>query len=200
MTTLHENIRPKLCKVCAGIDVHRPFCGPENSKSSSDTTTRICYSHAQSLYELLTSAIDDHCHLCCLILDVIRKHYVLISNKKNVVDDWDFVDELEDLEDENESGLPQETLQRFQNFFYEAENTFDDVHDTSSPIVLEFLFRKALRDELPSRCTDIAVHWTQVGGLSRLTTKTSALSLVSRLPGEWAQKATSFTHELNLLP
>jgi len=186
MTGLDEVVTSNLCEICLSLDVQRPFCGPEHSTSSSGINSRVCYAHARSLYDLLTSAIDKQCHLCCLILDVIRKHYILISNKKNVLDDWDYVDDLDDVSDgdEDESRLQQDLLQRYQDFFYEAEHLFEDVNDASSPILLEFVFRKPLRDELSSRCTDIAVHWTQVGGLSRMNTTVSAMSLVSSLPGQ----------------
>lgn len=176
-----------LCRKCLGIDIRQPFCTPEHKRSNSGIVTRVCYSHASTLYELLTSALEEDCHLCCLVLDSIRKHYVLISNKKNVLDDWDYMDDFEDTEDDdddsdNENGDLTENWPRYAHFFSEAEATWEDVSDVASPIILEFVFREPRRDELASRCTDIIVHWTQTGGRNRLSS--SALNLVSQLPGK----------------
>lgn len=183
------------CPICSGIDVRRPFCGPQTIRLGSGKVTRVCYGHAQTLHKLLTSALETNCHLCYLILNSIRKHYVLIANKKNVLDDWDLVDEIDDLdgsgdddsdEDENEdedrdSGGSPQVQSKYRRFFYGPEAIFDDVGDIKSPIVLEFNFRAPKRDELKSRCIDIVVHWTQTGGRARLSS--SALTLVAHIPG-----------------
>lgn len=133
--------------------------------------------------------------MCHLILDSIRNHYVLISNKKNVLDDWDYLDDFSDAADNDElSEIDDnewflEVYERHQKFFHEAECApSDSLHDPNSPIILEFVFRDPRRDEVAGRCTDINVHWTQTGELARL--HTSALSLVSQLPGEYRPESS----------
>lgn len=175
-----EAARNSLCKTCQDIDVQRPFCGPERSQSSSGVVTRICYSHAETLYQLLTTALEEHCHLCYLILESIRKYYVLTSNKKNVIDDWDYVDDLDEF-DESESESEDDFIGAHAHFFQQAVASFEDLSETDRPLVLEFIFREQRRDEPGSRSIDIIIHWTQTGGRVRL--HSSALDLVTQLPG-----------------
>lgn len=184
--------RDSLCGNCLDIDVRRPFCGPECSRSSSGIVTRVCYGHAETLYQLLTTALEENCHLCSLVLESIRKYYVLTSNKKNVIDDWDYVDDL-DASDDSESELEPDLTGHYAHFFHQGDAKFGDLSSTDRPIILEFVFRQPRRDESASRCIDIIVHWTQTGGRARL--RSSALDLVSQLPGRFCLKLS----DINLI-
>lgn len=180
------------CGICSRINARAPFCGPQSGLSSSGTVTRVWYSHASDLYELLGSALEKGCHLCSLVLDAIRKHYVLISNKKNVLDDWDLVEDIDEIDESGDDrdtdsdadpSLSSRQDKHYDHFFHETETSFDAVNDTQSPLILEFIFREPRRDELTSRCNDVVVHWTQTGGQTRLST--SALTLVAQISGEF---------------
>ncbi|KAK5939666.1 hypothetical protein PMZ80_008046 [Knufia obscura] len=175
-------MRSDLCDTCKGIDSHRPFYGPKYSEVGSGIATRIAYQHAASLEDLERSAKHAGCHLCYLMLDVIRKYNELVADSKNVVDDWEHVDMLYDELDDPENGVdaPEALRQLHRDFFREATSAgIEDISDPDAPVLLDITFRKPLRDELASRCIDVAVHWTHTDGSRRTT---SALSLISGLP------------------
>ena len=175
-----------LCSICAGIDARRPYCGPECSQVGSGTATRLVYEHATSLTELERAARRDECHLCQLLFDVIREYSEHVADSKNVVDDWEHVDMLYDElgELEHEIVVPEQILQRYQAFFEKPSATIEDILDADAPILLDLTFRAPMRDELASRCTDVAVHWTHNDGSRRMT---SSLSLVSGLSGTYLE-------------
>lgn len=152
-------------------------------KVGSGIATGIVYEYAKSLDEVDACLKAEDCHLCYLILDVVRKYNELIADSKNVVDDWEHVDMLYDeLGDfENEVDVPEELQRRHQAFFSDASVGPEDISDPDAPILLDITFREPMRDELSSRCTDVAVHWTHKDGSRRTT---PALSLVSGLPGK----------------
>lgn len=172
----------RLCGRCAGIDPHHPFRGPEYSKVGSEVSTRIVYEHAASLAELERAARHDGCHLCYLLLDVICKYNELVADPKNVVDDWEQVDLINDELDEFaiQVNVPREIQQRHQAFFMKPSASFEDISGPDAPVLLDLTFRAPMRDEPANRCTDVAVHWKHTDGLSRTT---SAFNLVCGLPG-----------------
>lgn len=177
------------CGTCLSIDARRPFYGPEsNNQAGSAHATRVGYSHAPNLYALLDSALDQGCHLCILILEAIRKHYILLSNKKNVLGDWDMVDDVDDFDDSGDDDSDSdeastEERARYGTFFYRPQATLEAVTNLKSPIILDFVFRERRPDESISRCVDVVVHWTQTGGRTRLSC--AAFVLVSQIPREY---------------
>ena len=112
--------------------------------------------------------------MCYILLDLIRKHYVLLSNKKNVLDDWEYVDDFDEFDDDDS---PQSYISRSHiGCFEKSSSDVNRVSFEDGPVIIEIVFRDARQDELSSRCMGIAVHWTRAGGRGRLSTPLSELS------------------------
>ena len=171
----------RLCNICTNIDVRQPYYGPVYIRAGSSVATQIFYQHGNSLNEVKASAIGEGCHMCQILLEIIRQ---CDEDGDDNDEDWEFPEEIfESSGDASvEKNVNPELLRQHRAFFHEPLAKAEDVDNTSQPILLEVTFRNQRRDEIAGRCIDIAVHWSRVDGCDRR--RTAALSLVSGLSGE----------------
>ena len=172
-----------LCTVCHGIDYSKPCHGPQYQRCGSGFSTHLFYPNHGSVEDLEDSAHASGCAFCSLLLAAINESAAGYFDE----DEWEHVDQLleADLAFTDAKGVDGIGASHA-GLFNSSTCARINPLDVSAPIIIEIVFREPLPDESSSRCTDIAVHWTEscLAGNASVRRKFTSICLVSGFSGQ----------------